>query len=390
MNISLPAPDSDALEHSAALVSYIQHQIKKAGGWIDFAQFMNSALYAPSLGYYSSGAKKFGLAGDFVTAPEISPMFGQCFAKQVQQILCAVSEQSTNADVLELGAGTGRLAHDLLSELDRLDQLPDHYFILEVSAHLRDEQHRNLKSELPEEIASRIFWLDTMPESFRGVVIANEVLDALPVHIIERVASSINEVGVSLENERFVWKSQRLESKDLLDFVNKLELSEGYVTEVCPAATGLIATLANSLQLGALIMIDYGFSRHEYYHSQRRQGTLMCHYRHHSHSDPFLYLGLQDITAHVDFTRIAEAGVASGLSFVGYLNQAQFLINCGIMHLLELTSKDDMVAYIAQAAAVQKLLSPAEMGELFKVIAFEKNIDTDFIGFSQGDKSHTL
>jgi SAM-dependent MidA family methyltransferase len=176
----------------------------------------------------------------------------------------------------------------------------------------------------------------------------------------------------------------------LLDFVNKLELSEGYVTEVCPAATGLIATLANSLQLGALIMIDYGFSRHEYYHSQRRQGTLMCHYRHHSHSDPFLYLGLQDITAHVDFTRIAEAGVASGLSFVGYLNQAQFLINCGIMHLLELTSKDDMVAYIAQAAAVQKLLSPAEMGELFKVIAFEKNIDTDFIGFSQGDKSHTL
>jgi SAM-dependent MidA family methyltransferase len=229
-----------------------------------------------------------------------------------------------------------------------------------------------------------------MPESFHGVVIANEVLDALPVHIIEQGTSSMNEVGVSLESEHFVWKSKRLESKGLLDFATALELTEGYVTEVSPAATGLIATLANSLQMGALIMIDYGFSRHEYYHPQRRQGTLMCHYRHHSHSDPFLYLGLQDITAHVDFTRIAEAGVSSGLSFVGYLNQAQFLINCGIMQLLELTSKDDMVAYIAKAAAVQKLLSPAEMGELFKVIAFEKNIDTDFIGFSQGDKSHTL
>jgi SAM-dependent MidA family methyltransferase len=390
MNISLPSPDSDALKHSAALVKHIQHQIEKAGGWIDFAQFMNSALYAPGLGYYSSGAKKFGLAGDFVTAPEISPMFGQCFAKQAQQILCAVRAQNNAADVLELGAGTGRLAHDLLLELDRLDQLPDHYFILEVSAHLRDEQHRKLKSELPDEIANRLVWLESMPESFHGVVIANEVLDALPVHIIEQGTSSMNEVGVSLESEHFVWKSKRLESKGLLDFATALELTEGYVTEVSPAATGLIATLANSLQMGALIMIDYGFSRHEYYHPQRRQGTLMCHYRHHSHSDPFLYLGLQDITAHVDFTRIAEAGVSSGLSFVGYLNQAQFLINCGIMQLLELTSKDDMVAYIAKAAAVQKLLSPAEMGELFKVIAFEKNIDTDFIGFSQGDKSHTL
>ena len=390
MNILLPVPDSDASAHSAALVSYIQHQIKKAGGWIDFPQFMHSALYAPGLGYYSSGAKKFGLAGDFVTAPEISPMFGQAFARQIQQVLHAVRDQHVCADILELGAGTGRLACDLLLELARLDQLPDHYFILEVSAHLRGEQRKNLMSQLPDIIKKRIIWLDAIPKSFNGVVIANEVLDALPVHLIEQGASSINEVGVGLEDEYFVWKSQQLQSEDLLDFVSKLELSEGYVTEVCSAATGLITTLANALQLGAVIMIDYGFSRNEYYHPQRRQGTLMCHYRHHSHSDPFIYLGLQDITAHVDFTRIAEAGVGAGLSFVGYLNQAQFLINCGITQLLELISKDDMVSYISQTAAVQKLLSPAEMGELFKVIAFEKNLDIDFIGFSQGDKSHTL
>jgi SAM-dependent MidA family methyltransferase len=390
MNISLPVPDSDALKHSEALVLHIQHQIKEAGGWIDFAQFMHLALYAPSLGYYSSGAKKFGLAGDFVTSPEISPMFGQTCARQVQQVLSAVRDQDAEANVLELGAGTGRLACDLLLALAQLDQLPDHYFILEVSAHLREEQRKSLELALPDEINSRVVWLDTLPESFHGVMIANEVLDALPFHLIEQGASSINEFGVSSENGRFVWKTQQVKSEDLLAFVAKLELTEGYVTEVCPAASGLIATLANSLQLGAVIMIDYGFSRREYYHPQRHQGTLMCHYRHHSHGDPFLYLGLQDITAHVDFTRIAEAGVASNLSFVGYLNQAQFLINCGITQLLELRSKDDMVNYLSQAAAVQKLLSPAEMGELFKVIAFDKNLDIDYIGFSQGDKSHTL
>jgi SAM-dependent MidA family methyltransferase len=390
MNISLPTPNSEALGHSAALVSYIQNQIKSAGGWIDFSTFMQCALYAPGLGYYSSGAKKFGATGDFVTAPEISPLFGRALAKQVQQVLCAVSNQINHADILELGAGTGRLAQDLLMELTRLNQLPNYYYILEVSADLRDTQRKNLYSELPEEISSRVVWLDRMPESFEGLVIANEVLDALPVHIIEQAASSINEVGVSWEDGHFAWKSKQLESETLLDFATKLALSEGYVTEICPAATGLLTALAGSLQLGAVIMIDYGFSRAEYYHPQRRQGTLMCHYRHHSHSDPFLYLGLQDITAHVDFTRIAQAGVEAGLSFVGYLNQAQFLINCEIIQSLECMSKEDIVEYLSYTTAVQKLLSPAEMGELFKVIAFDKNIDIDFIGFSQGDKSHTL
>lgn len=390
MNISLPIPSPEAQIHSSALVSHIQQQIEQAGGWIDFAQFMHAALYAPGLGYYSSGAKKFGPAGDFVTAPEISPFFGQAFARQIQQALTEIKKLTINANVLELGAGTGRLARDLLLALEELNQLPNTYFILEVSAYLREEQQRTLQSELPDALMKRVVWIDELPESFYGVILANEVLDALPVHIFEQGITSINEVGVGLSNEGFVWKAQSVKSQVLLDFVRQLELSEGYVSETCLAATGLIASLAKSLELGTIFLIDYGFSRQEYYHPQRRQGTLMCHYRHHSHSNPFLYLGLQDITVHVDFTRVAEAGVASGLSLVGYINQAHFLINCGIIKLLEDIPKDDMVSYLPQAAEVQKLLSPAEMGELFKVIAFEKNLDMDFIGFSQGDKSHTL
>lgn len=390
MNISLPIPSPEAQSHSSALVSHIQQQIEQAGGWIDFAQFMHAALYAPGLGYYSSGAKKFGPAGDFVTAPEISPFFGQAFARQIQQALTEIRKLEINANVLELGAGTGRLARDLLLALEGLNQLPNTYFILEVSAYLREEQQRTLQSELPDAIMKRVVWIDELPESFYGVILANEVLDALPVHIFEQGITSINEVGVGLSNEGFVWKAQSVKSQVLLNFVSQLGLSEGYVSETCLAATGLIASLAKSLELGTIFLIDYGFSRQEYYHPQRRQGTLMCHYRHHSHSNPFLYLGLQDITVHVDFTRVAEAGVASGLSLVGYINQAHFLINCGIIKLLEDIPKDDMVSYLPQAAEVQKLLSPAEMGELFKVIAFEKNLDMDFIGFSQGDKSHTL
>jgi SAM-dependent MidA family methyltransferase len=390
MNISLPIPSPEAQSHSSALVSHIQQQIEQAGGWIDFAQFMHAALYAPGLGYYSSGAKKFGPAGDFVTAPEISPFFGQAFARQIQQALTEIRKLEINPNVLELGAGTGRLARDLLLALEGLNQLPNTYFILEVSAYLREEQQRTLQSELPDALMKRVVWIDELPESFHGVILANEVLDALPVHIFEQGITSINEVGVGLSDEGFVWKTQSVQSQVLLDCVSQLGLSEGYVSEICLAANGLIASLAKSLELGAIFLIDYGFSRQEYYHPQRRQGTLMCHYRHHSHSNPFLYLGLQDITAHVDFTRVAEAGVASGLSLVGYINQAHFLINCGITKLLEHIPKDDMVSYLPQAAAVQKLLSPAEMGELFKVIAFEKNLDMDFIGFSQGDKSHTL
>lgn len=390
MNTSFPQPDSEAVAHSAALLSSIQALIARHGGWISFAQLMDAALYTPGLGYYSGGAKKFGLSGDFVTAPEISPLFAKTIARQAVQVLSSLKTQNKQADILELGAGTGRFAKDLLLELSELEQLPTRYMILEVSAHLREVQQATLKSALPDDLMKRVVWLDGLPEGFDGLIFANEVLDALPVHIVKKALEGVSEMGVVSAHEGLAWQEKPASSPALKDFVDALNLMDGYTTEVCLAASGLVASLANSLQSGMLLMIDYGFSRAEYYHPQRNQGTLMCHYRHRSHGDPLVYLGLQDITAHVDFTRVAEAGVANGLELVGFVTQAQFLINAGITELLQSIPASDSANYLPLVASAQKLLSPAEMGDLFKVIAFEKNLDMPFIGFSSGDKSHTL
>jgi SAM-dependent MidA family methyltransferase len=262
--------------------------------------------------------------------------------------------------------------------------------ILEVSAHLREVQQASLKANLQNEIMYRVVWLDTLPEHFDGLIFANEVLDALPVHIVKSTVDGLAEMGVASDDKGLAWQEKPASSSALKDFVAELNLMDGYTTEVCLAATGLVASLAGILQSGMLLMIDYGFSRAEYYHPQRNQGTLMCHYRHRAHGDPLVYLGLQDITAHVDFTRVAEAGVGNGLELIGFLTQAQFLINAGITELLELIPADDSANYLPLVASAQKLLSPAEMGDLFKVIAFEKNLDIPFVGFSSGDKSHTL
>jgi SAM-dependent MidA family methyltransferase len=390
MNTSFPQPDSAALAHSNALLSFIQALITKEGGWINFAQMMDAALYTPGLGYYSGGAKKFGLSGDFVTASEISPLFSRTIARQVQQVFGAMQTQGKQADILELGAGTGRFAKELLLEMAKLEQLPARYMILEVSAHLREVQQATLRATLPDTLMNRVVWLDGLPENFDGVIFANEVLDALPVHIIKTTADGIAEMGVVSDDRGLAWKEKPASLLALKDFVSEINLTDCYTTEVCLAATGLVASLAGILQSGMLLMIDYGFSRAEYYHPQRNQGTLMCHYRHRSHGDPLIYLGLQDITAHVDFTRIAEAGVSNGLELVGFLTQAQFLINAGISELLQSIPVEDSAKYLPLVASAQKLLSPAEMGDLFKVIAFEKNLDIPFIGFSSGDKSHTL
>jgi len=390
MNTSFPQPDSAALAHSNALLSFIQALITKEGGWINFAQMMDAALYTPGLGYYSGGAKKFGLSGDFVTASEISPLFSRTIARQVQQVFGAMQTQGKQADILELGAGTGRFAKELLLEMAKLEQLPARYMILEVSAHLREVQQATLRATLPDTLMNRVVWLDALPENFDGVIFANEVLDALPVHIIKITADGIAEMGVVSDDRGLAWKEKPASLLALKDFVSEINLTDCYTTEVCLAATGLVASLAGILQSGMLLMIDYGFSRAEYYHPQRNQGTLMCHYRHRSHGDPLIYLGLQDITAHVDFTRIAEAGVSNGLELVGFLTQAQFLINAGITELLQSIPVEDSAKYLPLVASAQKLLSPAEMGDLFKVIAFEKNLDIPFIGFSSGDKSHTL
>lgn len=385
MNATLPTPDAEASAHSASLSTLIKNTIAANQGWIDFAHYMELALYAPGLGYYSGGAKKFGLSGDFVTAPEISPLFAQTLARQVAQVI-----QTVHQDVLELGAGTGRLALELLMELEKLNQLPERYLIMEVSAHLREVQQETLAKHLPKSLYAKVQWLDTLPENFSGVVLGNEVLDALPVHIIKTTEQGVMERGVTYDQNAFQWAEQSLTNPYLKKFVADIELPEGYTTEVCLAASGLISSLSTMLDRGLILLVDYGFPRREYYHPQRSQGTLMCHYRHYAHSDPFFYPGLQDITAHVDFSYVAQTALANGVSLRGYCGQAQFLINCGITELLSRVSPNDMAAYVPLASQAQKLLSPAEMGELFKVIAFTKGFDDDLIGFTQGDKSHTL
>lgn len=390
MQTTLPQPNADAIAHSLALSEKIHQAIQLNEGWMSFADFMHSALYEPGLGYYSGGAKKFGFAGDFVTAPEISPLFAKTVANQVAQVIETLKNENIQGDVLELGAGTGRLAKDLLLALYDSEIQIQHYFILEVSAYLRGVQREKLQAELPAELFEKVVWLDTLPNQFNGFILGNEVLDALPIHIVKKRKQGLFEVGVISDKSQFSFQEKPLKDAQLNQFVESLNLSENYSIEVCPAATGLIASLAEMLEKGALMMIDYGFSRAEYYHPQRHQGTLMCHYRHHAHDNPLLYLGLQDITAHVDFTRIAEAGVHAQLDLAGFTTQAQFLINAGIMKFLEEAAGGKQENYLPVVAAAPKLLSPAEMGDLFKVIAFSKNLDIDLIGFSAGDKTHTL
>ena len=414
----LPAPDPAALEYSEKTSALISAEIESAGGWIPFSRFMELALYAPGLGYYSAGMHKFGAAGDFVTAPEISALFGQTLAQQAAQVLGL-----TNGNILEIGPGSGRMAFDLLSELEQSGQLPEHYFLLEVSADLRQRQQHLLARFAP-----RIQWLDALPASFTGLIIGNEVLDAMPVHLVSWREESIFERGVSMENGQFSWSERELTSGELFDIAASLapthfslpfkgragvgmgldsmdanpiphltsplkgEGPEGknYVSEIALAARGFVATLAGLLEKGVILMLDYGFGHSEYYHPQRSSGTLMCHYRHHAHDNPFYLPGLQDITSHVDFSAIAETGVRHGLKLLGYTSQAHFLINSGITDLLARASPERASAYLPLAAQVQKLLNPEEMGELFKAIALGKGVDTPLAGFARGDKSHML
>lgn len=386
MNIpDLPKPDAVALDHSASLQALIADHIAAAGGWISFARYMELALYTPGLGYYSAGAVKFGAEGDFVTAPEMTPLFGQTLARQVMQVL-----RQTGGSVLELGAGRGRLAAAMLEEMQRAGTLPEQYLTLEVSADLKAVQQAYLRSVLPAALYEKLVWLDTLPDVFTGVVVTNEVLDAVPVHLVRKQDGALQELGVGLDaQEGLEMQPRPLTDAALLQTAMKLDLPDGYQSEICPQAQALVASLSASLQRGVLLFIDYGFSRAEYYHPQRTQGTLMCHYRHHAHGDVFLYPGLQDLTAHVDFSAVAEAGITQGLQLLGYCGQAQFLINCGITDLMLRVPVHDLQRYAPLAGQAQKLLSPAEMGELFKVIALGRGVQP-LAGFVRGDRSHTL
>ena len=379
----LPAPSIEAAAHSARLGALIRQAIQDAGGWISFAHFMDLALHAPGLGYYSAGMHKFGSAGDFVTAPELGNLFAASLARQAAQIL-----RTGINDVIEFGAGSGRLARDLLRALAELDCLPQRYCILETSADLRARQKMLLDRESPQ-IASRVIWLDAMPPAINALVIANEVLDAMPVHLVSARSDGIDEVGVTAHADRFEWQA-RDAAGSLLEAARLLPIAPGCTTEIGLAAAAFTRTLAASIKRGAAIFIDYGFPARELYHPQRSGGTLMCHYRHHAHSEPLCLVGLQDITAHVDFSAIAGAAVDGGCELLGYTGQAQFLINCGITDLLSATPPEDTKKYLPLAAEAQKLMSPAEMGELFKVIAYGRGIDIALTGFTRGDRGYSL
>jgi len=380
--MSVPSPDADALAHSERLRALIQEQVFAAGGALPFSRFMELALYAPGLGYYSAGTAKFGRDGDFVTAPELSPLFGRTLARQIAQVLAL-----TGGDVLELGAGSGAMAREVLDALRELGRLPGRYVILELSPQLVERQ-RALLRRGQSDWSSRIEWVSALPQEFCGVIVANEVFDALPVHRIAWEEAGLYETGVTWDNA-LRWAQRDLPPGALRDAASALDVRPPYLSEVSLMAPALVRSLAASLRSGTLLLIDYGFGRGEYYHPQRSHGTLMCHYRHRAHGDPFFLPGLQDITAHVDFTALAHAGIDAGLSLLGYTTQAHFLINSGITGLLE-AAAPGADSRVALAAGAHTLLSPAEMGELFKVIALGRGVDAALLGFASGDKSRLL
>lgn len=383
----LPEPTPDGLAHSQRVVEHIRSVIDEHAGWIDFARYMEMVLYAPGMGYYTAGATKFGADGDFVTAPEITPLFGRALATQLGSIV-----EHTHGDILELGAGSGQMAADMLLELERRQTLPNRYCILELSADLKARQRHTLAQHTPH-LLSRVTWLDALPASFAGVIVANEVLDALPVHCLQWQGGQLFERGVTWTDDRFEWAERERDAGPLWQIAQQLPVgiettSAAYTSEICLAAPALIHTLSSMLVRGAMLFIDYGFPQHEYYHPQRHMGTLRAHYRHHALDDPFFLPGLCDITAHVDFSRLALAATQSGLQLAGYTSQANFLLNAGVAALLG--AADNPALYLPQTNALQRLISPAEMGELFKVIAFTRNYDEPWPGFARADRSHTL
>jgi len=380
----LPAPSPDALAHSQRVIAHLRSLIDDAGGWIPFSRYMETALYAPGLGYYAAGAMKFGAAGDFVTAPEMTPLFGRTLAQAIAPVLA-----ETGGEVLELGAGSGRLAVDVLGELARLGALPAQYLILEVSADLRQRQQQTLAHELPQ-CVERVRWLDALPQQFSGVILANEVLDALPVELVHGTHAGPQQRGVTWAGDGFAWQDRPIDDPALRVRADALALPPGYLTEINLAADALIASLAHGLDRGLILMIDYGFSASEYYHPQRHMGTLRAHFRHHALDDPFYLPGLADLTAHVDFSAVARAGTDAGLELAGYTSQAGFLLNSGLTELLMQTPPTDVAAYLPQANAVQRLVSPAEMGELFKVIGLTQGALAPLAGFARGDRRHAL
>ncbi len=392
MSVALPLPALSPVElaHSEQLVLRIRDAIEAAGGWISFERFMEMALYEPGLGYYSAGSTKLGSEGDFITAPELSPLFSRCLANQCVEVLQSVP----GGHILELGAGSGVMAADMLSELDARQRLPGHYFILEVSADLRDRQRSLLQQRIPH-LIDRVEWLDCLPEEFRGVVLANEVLDALPVQRFRIRGLQVNQLGVTWQLGRLDWSEVRADPA-LEAAVREIEFNlgepfaDGYTSEINLRLNPWIAGIAAAMREGVAFFIDYGLPRRQYYSSARRDGTLLCHFRHRFHDDPLINIGVQDIGAWVDFTAIAEAAVAAGLGVVGYTTQAHFLIGNGIESFLAPHDDDELTSRLQMARQAMLLTLPGEMGERFKVIGLSSRIAAPLQGFKVRDLAAAL
>tara|TARA_R110002049_G_scaffold18884_8_gene71687 strand:+ start:4642 stop:5823 length:1182 start_codon:yes stop_codon:yes gene_type:complete len=385
----LPPPDAASAAHSARCAEFIRARIDAAGGSISFAEFMQHALYAPGLGYYAAGAEKFGAAGDFVTAPEVSPLFASVLARQCQQVLDALGGGS----ILEFGAGSGRLAVGVLRKLEVLDALPEQYLILEVSADLQARQAQLLRAELPQ-LVERVHWIDALPDAHRGVMFANEVLDALPV---ERFVAGpqveqcrvINAAG-GFEFVREPAPPVLSSAVAAIERALGVSLPHGYTSEVSLAAGPWVTEMLAGLEAGVAFLFDYGLSRREYYAPDRDEGWLRCHFRHHAHNNPLILPGIQDITSWVDFSRVADAAHAASARIAGYVSQAHFLLAGGLteemstMHSLPVAQQSEL------SAQVKKLTLPGEMGERFKCLGLSVGVDDAPSAFKLADRTHTL
>lgn len=363
----------------------IRERIAAANGFLSFAEYMQLALHEPGLGYYAAGARKLGADGDFITAPEISPLFARALASQAAEVL-----EVSGGDCLELGPGSGRLAADLLLALQQRDRLPERYLLLETSPDLRERQRQTL-AQLPPALAARCVWIDRLPLAHVGLIFGNEVLDALPVERLRREGDRVWQIGAGIDADgKLVWRERLLAESALRTVALERLPAQGGRSEINFAAEALLRSLGGLMTRGLLLLLDYGYPAAEYYHPARHAGTLTCFYRHRQHDNPFFLPGLQDITAHVDFTAVALAAAEADLALAGYTSQAQFLINCGILDALRACGEPSGFAYLHAANALNRLTHPAEMGELFKAIAWVKELDLDPRGFREGNRWHRL
>lgn len=378
---ALPAPTAEEIAHSAQLTARIRQAIHAAGGSIPFAPFMHMALYEPSLGYYVAGLRKIGKDGDFVTAPEISPLFSQCLANQCAQIL----NELGGGDVLELGAGSGIMAADILMQLEKRECLPQHYYILDVSPELRDRQFHTLQRQVPH-LLGRVTWLDSLPaQPLRGVILGNEVLDAMPVELFRIMNGEMFTLAVSANDAGFAFVTTPHTQPAPYE-----SLPDGYTSEYNPALPAWLQSVADCLTAGVVLLVDYGYEAREYYHPERDQGTLICHYQHRVHDNPLIYVGLQDITASVDFTAVANAGLDVGLELYGYTTQAMFLASSGLEQAFISALNTHPAQQYALAQQVRLLSLPSEMGDRFKVIALGKDYHSALLGFQLDDRRYRL